>query len=74
MGKEPVAEAFALVGIFDKAGNIDKLDGGLNDLFRLREFREAEQSPVGNRHDAHVRVDRAKGIWLGRERQATSVH
>jgi len=64
MGEEPVPEPFTFMGVFDEAGNIDKLDRGLNDLFRLEKLRQSEQSPVGDRNDAHVRIDRAKGIWL----------
>ncbi len=65
--EELVAEALALRGAGDEAGDVDELDRRRQDLLRLRDGRERVEPRVGHGHDADVRVDGAERVVLGRD-------
>ena len=68
--QELVAEAFALGGAGDQAGDVDELDRRRQDARRLHDAREHVEARIGHRHDADVRIDRAERIVLRRDLRA----
>ena len=62
VGEELVAEAFALVGALDQAGNVDELDRGGDDRAGLEEQFEAGQTIIGDGDNADVGLDGAERI------------
>ena len=60
--EELVAEAFALAGAFDDAGDVDELHGGGDDGVGLDHGDDAVHAVVGDGDDAHVGVDGAEGV------------
>ena len=62
IGEELVAEALALAGAGDKAGDVDKLDGGGNDDISLCDFLKNVGPFIGHNHDADVGFDGAKRV------------
>ena len=67
VGQELVAEPLALRGAGDEARDVDELDRGRQDLFRLCDRRERREARVRHGHDADVRVDRAERVVLRRD-------
>ena len=67
VGEELVAEALALRGAFDDAGDVDEFDRRRHDLFGLGNRGEPLEPRVRHRHDANVRIDRAERVVLGRD-------
>ena len=61
-GEKLVAEAFALAGAGDEAGDVDELDGGGDDDLGLRDRLEDVGAFVGDDHDADVGVDGAERV------------
>lgn len=47
VGEELVAEAFALAGAGDEAGDVDEFDGGRDDAFGMNDFGERLQAGIG---------------------------
>ncbi len=66
IGEELVAQAFALAGTGDQAGDIDELDDGGLDLLRLDDGREGRKPLVGHFDDADVGLDGTEGVILRR--------
>ena len=62
VAEELVAEAFARARAFHEPRDIDELNRGRDDFLRMRKLREHFEPRVGHRHDAEVRIDRAKWI------------
>ena len=62
IGEELVAQALPLGSAFDKASDIHKLDDSRRDLFGMVHLAEKPDSFIGNRNNAHVRVDRTERI------------
>ena len=60
--QELVAQTFALGSALDEAGDVDELDDRRGQLLGLEEVGQLGQTLIGNRHDAHVRVDGAEGV------------
>lgn len=65
VGEELVAEAFALAGAGDEAGDVDEFDGGRDDAFGMNDFGERLQARIGNFNDADVRFNGAERIVFG---------
>ena len=65
MGEELVAEALALGGSRDEAGNVHKFHQARHHPFWLRDFGNAVEARIGHRHDAGVGLDGAEGEVLG---------
>ena len=65
VAEELVAEAFALGGAFDEAGDVDELHGGGDEGFGLDELGDFGEALVGHGDDAGVGVDGAEGIVGG---------
>ena len=66
MAQKLVPESFSLRGPFDQAGDVDKLDRGRRDFFRIKEGGDLLKPLVRDRDDTDVRLDGAKRIILGR--------
>ncbi len=64
--KELVAEAFALAGTGDQAGNVDELHGGRHDAVGLDEVDDPVETFVRHGHNADVGLNGAEGI-IGRD-------
>jgi len=64
--QELIAEAFARVRPFHETSNINELNRRRHDLLRVRYRGEFCQASVRHSHDAHVWVNRTKGIILRR--------
>ena len=62
VGKELVAQAFALRGTGNQACDIDELDRGRNRLLGLHDRTERREARIGYLDDADVRLDRAERI------------
>ena len=62
MAEELIAEAFALGGAFDEAGDVDELHGGGDEGFWLDELGDFGEAGVRDSDDAGVGVDGAEGI------------
>ena len=65
VAEELVAEAFALAGAFDEAGDVDELHGGGDEGLGLDECGDLVEALVGHGDDAGVGVDGAEGIVGG---------
>ena len=61
VGKELVAQALALAGAFDQAGDVDNLYRGGHYRTRLAHLDQLGEALVGNGDDAHVGLDGAEG-------------
>ena len=62
VAEELVAEAFALGGAFDEAGDVDEFHGGGDEGFGLDEFGDFGEAGVGDGDDAGVGVDGAERV------------
>src|SRR5258707_7383395 len=62
MGEELVAEALALGGAADEAGDVDEGKPRRNDRLGMRDFRERLQAQIGHRHLAEIGLDGAERI------------
>ena len=62
IGEELVAEAFALTGAADEAGDVDELDLGLDLLRRGGNCTDLVEPLVGHGDAADIRLDRAERI------------
>src|SRR5205814_8950455 len=60
-----IAESFALACAFDQASDIDELDRGWRDFFRMGNLCDSRQSRIGYRDDPDIRIDRAERIIFG---------
>ena len=60
VGQELVAETLPLAGTFDKAGDVDNLNGCGHHGARLAHLDEARQTVVGHGDDAHIGLDCAE--------------
>jgi hypothetical protein len=69
VGEELVAEAFALAGAGDEAGDVHELDGGGDDDVGLGDFLQDVGALVGHGDDAHIGIDGAERV-VGRFRLA----
>ena len=67
VGQELVAQAFALGGAGDQAGDVHELDDGRLDLLRLDDFGQLAEARIRHLDDADVRLDGAERIVLGRD-------
>lgn len=65
VGEEFVAEALALTGASDQAGDIDEFDGGGDDFLGVVELGEVVQTGVRDGDDANVWLDGGKRIIGG---------
>jgi hypothetical protein len=65
VAEELVAEAFALGGAFDEAGDVDKLHRGGDEALGLDELGDLGEALVGHGDDAGVGVDGAEGVVRG---------
>ena len=70
VGEELVAEPFTLARPLDEATDVDDLDGGVDDVLRLRHRGEAIEPVVGDLGDADVRILRGERV-RGGERTTT---
>ena len=62
VGQELVAQALALAGALDKAGDVHELDDRRGLLLGLIHLRQLVQPLVRHGHHAHVGVDGAEGV------------
>ncbi len=62
VGEELIAEAFALGGAADEAGDVDEVHRRGDDRLRLVELHQRVEPRVGHRHHADVRLDGAERI------------
>jgi hypothetical protein len=62
VAEELVAQALALAGAADEAGDVDQLDDGGDDLLGLDLGLDAQQARVGHREDADVGLDGAERV------------
>jgi hypothetical protein len=60
--EELIAEALALGGALDDAGDVHERDRGRKDLLRAEDPREHLQPRIGQGHDADVRLDRRERV------------
>ena len=60
IGQELIAQAFALTGTLHQTGDIHKLHPRGDQLFALAEVGELLEAVIGNRHCAHIRLNRAE--------------
>ncbi len=65
VGEELVAEALALVGTLDQAGDVDELNRGRHDAPRVDDVGERLQALIGHVDDADVGVDRGERVVGG---------
>jgi hypothetical protein len=65
IGQELVAQAFALRGAGNQAGDIDELDDRRLDALRFDDGRDLLQAGIGHFDNADVGLDGAEGIVLG---------
>ena len=65
--EELVAQALALARAGHQARDVDELDDGRHDALGLDDGRQRVEPRVGQLDDAHVRLDRAKGVVLCRD-------
>ncbi len=63
--KELIAQAFTFGRAGDQARDVDEFDGRGRPFRRARQFGQAMQALVGNRHDPNISFDRAKWVVLG---------
>jgi len=61
-GEEFVTESSALRSSFYKSGDVDKFDGGWDDLCGIGHLREFVQAVIRDGDHAHIGVDGAEGI------------
>ena len=61
IGQELVAEALALAGALDQAGDVDDVDRGRDGPLRLSELRQGLQALVGHVRGAEVGFYGAEG-------------
>ena len=66
MGKELIPQALTGGSALHDARNIHKLHGGWENALGLRNGGQRVQSRIRNRDHAHVRVDGAERVVLGR--------
>ena len=66
VGEKLVPEPLAARGPGDEAGDVHELERGRGRLLRPEQRRELLEPRVGHRHDAHVGIDGAEGVVLGR--------
>ena len=62
LGEKLVAEPLTARRAPDQPGDIDKLDRGRDDAFRVGHRRDGIYAGVGHGHDAPVGVDRGEGV------------
>ena len=60
-----IAEAFALAGAGDEAGDIYKFDRRWYHYISLGDALEHVSALIGHDHDAHIGIDRAEGVVGG---------
>jgi len=65
VGEELVAEAFALGGTGDEAGDVDEFDDGRLHALRLDDFGQLGHTLVRHLDDADVRFDGAERVVGG---------
>ncbi len=61
VGEEAVAEALALVGAGDQAGDVVEVDRVVDDLRSAHEGGDVLQPAIDDRHDGDVGLDRGEG-------------
>ena len=71
VGEELVAEALALAGTLDQAGDVHELHRGGQDPLRLDDVRQGAESRVRHLHHAGVRLDGGKRV-VGHQRPRRS--
>jgi hypothetical protein len=62
VGEELVAQPLPFAGPLDQARDIHQLEGGRQDGFARNVLVDELQPRIRHRHDAHVGLNRAKGI------------
>ena len=60
--QELVAQAFALGGTLDKAGDVNEFDDRRGNFLRVVQIAQLLQALVRHRHNTHVGVDGAEGV------------
>jgi len=60
--EELVAQAFALARTLDEPGDVNELDSRGYDTLWMDQLGETLETRVGNRNDAHVRLDGGKRV------------
>src|SRR5437763_7416496 len=63
--EELIAEAFARTRPFNESSDINELNRGRHNFWRMRDLSKSRQTRIWNGDDADVRINRAKGIILG---------
>ena len=62
VAQELVSEALTLAGPPNEPGNVHNLDHCWDDLLGVDQSVDFIESPIGNRHDAHIGLNRAEGV------------
>ena len=62
IGQKLVAQTLALAGALHETGDIDEVDGGVDDFLGAGNFGQLVQPFIGNRHHGLVRLDGAERI------------
>ena len=65
VAEELIAQALALAGALDEAGDVDELDDGGGGLLGGVEIAQPLQPLIGHGNHAHIGVDGAEGIVVG---------
>ena len=65
VGEELVAESLSFGCAFDESRDINELDHGGGNLFRVIHLTEKADPLIRDRDDADVRIDRAEGVVRG---------
>src|SRR6185312_6675975 len=64
--QELIPQPLSLRSTGDQARDVHELDGGRNDLLRVHDRGERLQPGIRHRHHAHVGIDGAERVILGR--------
>ena len=67
VGQEFIAQTLARAGTGDQACDIDKFDDGPLHLLRIDDGGERIKARIRHLHNAHVGLNRAKGVVFGRD-------
>src|SRR5699024_5722848 len=62
IGQELIAQALTFGGTAHDAGDVDEVNGRVEDLLRGEDLRQPRQPSIRQGHDAHVRFDRRERI------------